>query len=413
MAEFSKLVITRKGQALLAKMLAGQGNIEFSKISASTAFYEVEQLDALEELPDVKQTNKISKITRTNDVAVKVETAFSNTELTKGYYMRTLGLYAIDPDEGEILYAATTETTGNCYMPAYNGVTVSGVYVQLVTTVGNAENVSIKIDQAAIATIGNIQDLQAQIDMILGKSPDGSGLQFAEGLDAENVVDAINKVFQSGNEAKDKLVENLIAMGISASTDETLGQLIDKVLEMTDTSEDTVTAAVMLEGYTAHNAAGEQITGIIPERVGVTVDATVTTQDDAYTYFGVPEGYYDENSKVRSQNGNLSGNYKVFTVNNGTDMRELLPNDYQKLTIDNFFVLPPASGSDSGRIGNMEGSQNNPMLYVNFNRGTFSYDASTGIFTFTNGSAQANYDNRATKNATVKYSKVICVYPVV
>lgn len=39
MAEFSKLVITNKGQALLAKMIAGSGNIEFTQISASSTAY--------------------------------------------------------------------------------------------------------------------------------------------------------------------------------------------------------------------------------------------------------------------------------------------------------------------------------------------------------------------------------------
>lgn len=111
----------------------------------------------------MKQTSLISKITRTNGVAIKVEAAFTNTELTAGYYMKALGLYAVDPDDGEILYAVTRETSGNCYMPAYNGITVSGAYVQLVTTVGNAENVSLEVDQAAVATIGDIQDLQKQI----------------------------------------------------------------------------------------------------------------------------------------------------------------------------------------------------------------------------------------------------------
>ena len=33
MAEFSKLVITNKGQALIAKVIAGEGNIDFTKIS--------------------------------------------------------------------------------------------------------------------------------------------------------------------------------------------------------------------------------------------------------------------------------------------------------------------------------------------------------------------------------------------
>lgn len=163
MAEFSKLVITNKGQALLAKMIAGSGNIEFTKVSASSTAYTDAQLEGLTSLSDVKQTSLISKVTRTNEVAIKVEAAFTNTELTVGYYMKALGLYAVDPDDGEILYAVTRETSGNCYMPAYNGITVSGAYVQLVTTVGNAENVSLEVDQAAVATIGDIQDLQKQI----------------------------------------------------------------------------------------------------------------------------------------------------------------------------------------------------------------------------------------------------------
>ena len=163
MAEFSKLVITNKGQALLAKMIAGSGNIEFTKVSASSTAYTDAQLEGLASLSNVKQTSLISKVTRTNEVAIKVEAAFTNTELTAGYYMKALGLYAVDPDAGEILYAVTRETSGNCYMPAYNGITGSGAYVQLVTTVGNAENVSLEVDQAAVATIGDIQDLQKQI----------------------------------------------------------------------------------------------------------------------------------------------------------------------------------------------------------------------------------------------------------
>lgn len=175
MAEFSKLVITNKGQALLAKMIAGSGNIEFTKISASSTAYTDAQLEGLTSLTNVKQTSLISKVTRTNEVAIKVEAAFTNTELTAGYYMKALGLYAVDPDAGEILYAVTRETSGNCYMPAYNGITVSGAYVQLVTTVGNADNVSLEVDQAAVATIGDIQELQKQIadlEAFIGYSAD-------------------------------------------------------------------------------------------------------------------------------------------------------------------------------------------------------------------------------------------------
>ena len=70
--------------------------------------------------------------------------------------------------EGEILYAAAIETSGNCYLPAYGGMTVSGAFIQLVTTVGNAENVSLEVDNSAQATIGDIRDLQEQIDQLGG-----------------------------------------------------------------------------------------------------------------------------------------------------------------------------------------------------------------------------------------------------
>ena len=163
MAEYSKLVITNDGQALMAKMIAGSGNIDFTKICSSSTQYQENQLQSLTALSNIKQTTLVSKVSRTNNVAIKVEAAFSNVDITTGYYMRTLGLYAVDPDKGEILYAVCIETSNNCYMPPYNGVTVSAAYIQLYTTVGNADSVSLEVNPGAYATIGDIQELEAEI----------------------------------------------------------------------------------------------------------------------------------------------------------------------------------------------------------------------------------------------------------
>ncbi len=163
MAEYSKLVITKLGQALQAKMIAGTGSVEFTKVSASSTQYTLAQLEGLTSLSNVKQTSLVSKVTRTNDVAIKIETAFSNAELNTGYYMRTLGLYAVDPNVGEILYAVCIETSNNCYIPPYNGVTVTGAYIQMYQTVGNADSVSLNVNPGAYATIGDIQALEAEI----------------------------------------------------------------------------------------------------------------------------------------------------------------------------------------------------------------------------------------------------------
>ena len=53
-------------------------------------------------------------------------------------------------------------------MPPYNGITVTGAYITIITTVGNAENVSLEVNPGAVATIGDIQDLEKQIADLQG-----------------------------------------------------------------------------------------------------------------------------------------------------------------------------------------------------------------------------------------------------
>lgn len=165
MAEFNKLTITNKGQALMAKLIAGTTTVEFTKIATSTNVYTETQILALTTLANVKQTANISKIIRTNNVAVQIEAAIENSNLTTGYKINSVGLYAEDPDDGEILYAVASVSSSDngAYMPPYNNLTVSGAYFKLVTTVSNADNVTLQVDQAAVATVGDIQDLQNQI----------------------------------------------------------------------------------------------------------------------------------------------------------------------------------------------------------------------------------------------------------
>ena len=163
MAEFRPMVITNKGQALIAKMLAGGGNISFTKISLSETTYTDAQILAMTSLGGVKQTTGISKVIKTSNAAVQVEGAVTNVLLTTGYYIRTIALHAQDPDEGEIVYAACGASTPG-WMPPYNGVSSSGCFLKLVTTVQNASNVTIEVDPGGVATIGDVQDLQRQID---------------------------------------------------------------------------------------------------------------------------------------------------------------------------------------------------------------------------------------------------------
>ena len=163
MVQYSQLITTSLGQALMAKMISGKTGVQFTKVCASSNVYNMSQLPGLTALSNIKQTSLVSKVTRTNETAIKIETAFSNTALSSGYYMRTLGLYAVDPDKGEILYAVCIANDDNCYMPPYNGVTTTGAYISMFQTVGNASSVSLNVDSGATATIGDIQALEKEI----------------------------------------------------------------------------------------------------------------------------------------------------------------------------------------------------------------------------------------------------------
>lgn len=192
MPEFSKLVITENGRKLISKIIMGTENIKFTKVSVSSTGYTEEQLATLTALENVEQTSLVSKVTRTDSFVMKVEAAFSNVDLTEGYNLNTLGLYATDPDEGEILYAVTREKSGNCYMPAYNGTTVTAAYIQLFTSVGNADNISMEINPGAYATIGDIQALEkevADIKEILKTmpTPENTTVIFSEAPKRENI----------------------------------------------------------------------------------------------------------------------------------------------------------------------------------------------------------------------------------
>ena len=61
---------------------------------------------------------------RKNGSNVTVSASFSNQTLGQGYYVRNLGLYANDPQAGEILYSISVadESTATAdYMPPFNG----------------------------------------------------------------------------------------------------------------------------------------------------------------------------------------------------------------------------------------------------------------------------------------------------
>lgn len=104
MGAFKSAVITKKGQELLAKVVAGTTKLEFTKIKVSDTKLSGD-LASMTGIGTIKQEEKVASVVRKNGSNVTVSASFSNQTLGQGYYVRNLGLYANDPQAGEILYS--------------------------------------------------------------------------------------------------------------------------------------------------------------------------------------------------------------------------------------------------------------------------------------------------------------------
>lgn len=166
MGAFKSAVITKKGQALLAKVVAGTAKFNFTSIKTSENTL-TGDLASKTGIGTIKQTADVASVIRQNDSNVKVSASFSNANLNAGYYVRNIGLYATDPQEGEICYSISVadESVATAdWMPPFNGIGVSSLMVDLVTAVSNASSVNVTVDPTASATVAQIVDLQSQID---------------------------------------------------------------------------------------------------------------------------------------------------------------------------------------------------------------------------------------------------------
>ena len=166
MGAFKSAVITRKGQALLAKVVAGTTKLVFTKIAVSDTALSGD-IASKTGIGTIRQNSQVASVVRQNESNVKVSASFSNEKLSTGYYVRTIGLYATDPQDGEICYSiscADESAATADWMPPFNGIGVSSLLVDLVTAVANASSVTVEVDPAATATVAQIISLQNELD---------------------------------------------------------------------------------------------------------------------------------------------------------------------------------------------------------------------------------------------------------
>lgn len=126
--DFNSVVITTAGLALIAKVTAGETSTTFTRIATGDGSYaageDVKDLIALKSekqsfTPTVIESNDVD----TAHLQFVISTVNEDSsKLTSGYYFKEIGIFAEDPDDGEILYALSYAKADKWdWIPPYNG----------------------------------------------------------------------------------------------------------------------------------------------------------------------------------------------------------------------------------------------------------------------------------------------------
>ena len=134
--------LTTKGIALQGKALLGDA-IVFTKLKIGDGVLPAGiTIDELNDLVNPVTTLGITRYERATATSVLVGGYFSNIDIGTAFYYKEIGLYATDPDEGEILYAYGAAVGTPEYIPATSEGQAIEKSVALEVVVGATENVT-------------------------------------------------------------------------------------------------------------------------------------------------------------------------------------------------------------------------------------------------------------------------------
>lgn len=165
MGNYIGVHLTKKGRNLIAKGLTGT-QIQFTRVKIGDGQPAGQKLDELSDLIAPKKELSINSIKAEGDGQCRVRTHLTNIGLEVGLFVYELGVFALDPDDGEILYGYTTAETPD-FLPPEGGATLINHQFDLMTIVGNATNISTKFDVDGYVSQADFDELKNELQRIL------------------------------------------------------------------------------------------------------------------------------------------------------------------------------------------------------------------------------------------------------
>jgi phage-related tail fiber protein len=175
------LKLTNKGKTLLSKIVNQPLTLTHMSLGKGSA----SQFNPGITQPVSEVLKKEIEYCFQEDDGIYVRTTFSNQEVVTGFYVSEIGIYAMDPDEGEILYAYTNaygESTD--YFNSGTSIPVKEI-VEVKIVFANASDIQLIIDPSKVFV--TVEDMNNAI----GEKADRSELPTKLPADGGN-ADTVN-----------------------------------------------------------------------------------------------------------------------------------------------------------------------------------------------------------------------------
>nr|DAF52898.1 MAG TPA: tail collar fiber protein [Caudovirales sp. ctGAB12] len=147
MAEWSNATMTDVGADLQAKVNAGKTKLTFTKIKVGSGVNTTNPLALTDVISSKWETTNF--VVKQEGKIVSVDTFITNNGITEAFRMSEIGLFAQDPDKGEVLYAYLTDPEPD-RMPAEGGSVVVSQELNIGMIFSNTGNVSLTVNMGAL-----------------------------------------------------------------------------------------------------------------------------------------------------------------------------------------------------------------------------------------------------------------------
>ena len=154
MAKWAGGVLTAAGRRLQAKVEGGL-TLALTRIKLGSGMETIEEVDALTDLVAVETSLAISAANVHGEVCT-VEGVLRASALDHGFWCREFGIYANDPDDGEILYMVSVDEQPD-WLPSEAETDVSVTFAMNIA-VANATHITAQVDLTGLVDVDMLHE---------------------------------------------------------------------------------------------------------------------------------------------------------------------------------------------------------------------------------------------------------------